>query len=202
MTFQAIFSFLLIDMFLIIILRSYKDVRNSGADDPIAVEIRKLVLSTFRIWRSMLLKFFYTLAPTRIAPEEYGPEGEFDISESGEMLLVPRKKLSDMTKEEYQRQVMMLTQALEALSGEIQYLSERLQDVNKTQRELLRIQSSLELELSIEHETKAAYNKKSAAHQLGSFVPNKLSEDAALVAGWRNSVGGPKLESVTSNLQC
>ncbi len=139
-TFQAIYSLLLIDMFLIIILRSYKDVRNSGADDPIAVEIRKLVVSTIRIWRSIFAGFFLSLIPSRISPcSQDDEEIEFD-----KMQINSRARFSELTKEEYQRQVVLLAQNFDVLSGEIQYLTERLSDVTKTQQELLKIHLSLE----------------------------------------------------------
>jgi hypothetical protein len=138
-------------MFLIIILRSYKDVRNSGADEPIAIEIRKLVFSTFRIWRSMIAGFFLSFIPSRISPSPPGEKwGELD-----KIQINPRTRFAEWTKEDHQRQMVLLAQTSEALSGEIQYLSERLSDVTKTQHDLLKIHLSLENEEGTDEDTLA-----------------------------------------------
>ncbi len=192
MTFQAIYSLLLIDMFLIIILRSYKDVRNSGADDPIAIEIRKLVISTFRIWRSMFARFFLSLLPSRITPCPPDDGGiEFD-----RMHINPRTRFSELTKEEYQRQVVLLAQTFDVLSGEIQYLTERLSDVTKTQQELLKIHLSLECNETTDDDN--ATKDQGHAYDVVTSSQEPYSDDdsvfsvgrgySELMARWKNTI--------------
>ena len=187
MTFQAIYSLLLIDIILIIILRSYRDVRSSGADDPIAVEIRKLVLSSLRIWRSLLVKIFSKPFNTRISQEPSDLHEIFEPHGASQdhIHAVPRKRLSDMTKEDYQQQMLHLTQSLEVLTGEIHYLTERLFDVSKTQQELVRINTSL----GTDHSCKQDTNEKHLSEVLGvgDEVVGHLSRYSLLISDWQHT---------------
>ena len=192
MSFQAIYSVLLIDMFLLIILRSYKDVRGSGADDPIVVETRKLVISSFRIWWSFFVQHFFSLIPSRISPstEIFDQEMDEVANIAFDIRVTSKKKLSDMSKEEKERQVAFLTQYLDTLSGEVQYLSERLSDISKTQQELLKIQSRLEQDDFVETEVHPAdkKNEKAIPEHFDQEHIEKLLSYEKLMTKWLGSM--------------
>ena len=69
-SFQVVYSMLLINMFIVILLRSYIDVKHQDFNDPIAAELRKKVQREINRWKEKVFSMLSLLAVSASREEE------------------------------------------------------------------------------------------------------------------------------------